>query len=200
MKKKFKKALTFKLNNKQLHKNYSYKSLILFYFLFTFDFFLLKNKHLFTITKIKYNLYKYYNNWKKKKINSLIIWKNKLNVQHLFLFFSFILYPFQLWEDGPKNYFEYDSYDKLTQKLMFNWKLKQKINIIQTYFYLYVRTLGDFKKARQIYLNSGIKGICSHFGFNLNFIKFNFTKDFIDKYYKNLYITTNYFNIYINLI
>jgi hypothetical protein len=60
MKKKFKKVLTFKLNNKQLHKNYSYKSLIFFYFLFNFDFFLLKRKQI--ITKINCKLHKYYSN------------------------------------------------------------------------------------------------------------------------------------------
>jgi hypothetical protein len=59
MKKKFKKELTFKLINKQLHKNYSYKSLILFYFLCNFDFFLLKRKPM--LTKVNHTLYMYYN-------------------------------------------------------------------------------------------------------------------------------------------
>jgi hypothetical protein len=54
MKKKFKKEISFKISNKQLHRNYSYKSLLLIYLLFNFDFFLIKHKD------INYKLAKYY--------------------------------------------------------------------------------------------------------------------------------------------
>ncbi len=87
MKKKFKKEIIFKLINKQIHKNYSYKSLILFYFLFNFDFFFFKNQ-ISSNNKIMF-INVYYNFKKNFCFNFNLTTNNlKKNHQTLKLFFK----------------------------------------------------------------------------------------------------------------
>jgi hypothetical protein len=142
----------------------------------------------------------------------LIISKNKLNLQNLFLFFCLSLlsrFKFAKYSFEFAKEFTHDETIQLNRKLMLDLKIRRKIDILYNYFEVNEKILGYLLyRGPTVIMSLSKKDRDSSFSdlyyylnnFRISYRFKKYTNCFINKYYKHFYLTTKYVDVYKNFI